>query len=112
MHVQSSWRKSPIALNSPSTSRLVVVHGMCSKLSLLLCNALIRGDASHFKHIVSQMVAMRGAREGTPGAPLVAIGRRENFGGPPFVALLLLLVIVQKAQGEEEKQDEGTSLLI
>eukprot|EP00983_Pelagomonas_calceolata_P038877 1136949-Pelagomonas_calceolata.AAC.16 len=32
------------------------------------------------------MVATRGAREGTPGAPLVATGRRKKFWGPPLVA--------------------------
>eukprot|EP00983_Pelagomonas_calceolata_P125675 1161227-Pelagomonas_calceolata.AAC.2 len=61
-------------------------HGAAAELVQVHARASIRGDASRFKHIVSHMVATRGAREGTLGAPLVATGRRGKFWGPSLIA--------------------------
>eukprot|EP00983_Pelagomonas_calceolata_P010212 332316-Pelagomonas_calceolata.AAC.3 len=63
--------------------------------------ASIRGDAPRFKHIVSHLVAT-----GTPGAPLVAMGQREKFWGPPLVALLLLLNL-KKVMKEQRSKEKG-----
>eukprot|EP00983_Pelagomonas_calceolata_P078187 1154184-Pelagomonas_calceolata.AAC.2 len=55
------------------------------------------------------MVATRGAREGTLGAPLVATGRCKTLWGPPLVATCTFLFCTKAHEGKE-KQKERASL--